>query len=76
MIADLLDCPDPAELAAFYQAILSGTLNRRDRRWARSDDWATLHTSSGFVLAFQRVPDDRSSALAEGSIDGDAQVAL
>ncbi|MGP4049456.1 VOC family protein [Streptomyces sp. 2A115] len=61
MIADLqcvvLDCSDPAELAEFYQSLLGGTVNQQDRRWALSDDWATLHTPSGLVLAFQRATD-------------------
>ncbi|MET9800118.1 VOC family protein [Streptomyces sp. NPDC006368] len=61
MIADLqcvvLDCSDPAELAAFYQSLLGGAVNQRDRRWALSDDWATLHTPSGLVLAFQGTAD-------------------
>ncbi|MFJ7181771.1 VOC family protein [Streptomyces massasporeus] len=61
MIADLqcvvLDCPEPAELAAFYRSILGGTVNQPDRRWAVSDDWATLHTPSAVVLAFQRAAD-------------------
>ncbi|MEW2812566.1 VOC family protein [Streptomyces massasporeus] len=61
MIADLqcvvLDCPEPVELASFYGSILGGTVNQTDRRWALSDDWATLHTPSGVVLAFQRATD-------------------
>jgi catechol 2,3-dioxygenase-like lactoylglutathione lyase family enzyme len=63
VIADLqcvvLDCPHPAELAEFYPALLGGAVNERDQRWALSDDWATLHTPSGLVLAFQRVADYR-----------------
>ena len=59
MIADLqcvvLDCPEPVELAVFYRSLLGGTVNQPDRRWALSDAWATLHTASGAVLAFQRV---------------------
>ena len=51
----VLDCPDPAELAAFYQRLIGGTINRPDRRWAISERWATLHTPSGQVLAFQGV---------------------
>ncbi|MFI9762670.1 VOC family protein [Streptomyces sp. NPDC051963] len=61
MIADLqcvvLDCPDPAELAAFYHSLLGGTVNQQDERWGLDDEWATLHTPSGLVLAFQRVAD-------------------
>ncbi|ANS66628.1 hypothetical protein SLINC_4404 [Streptomyces lincolnensis] len=63
MIADLqcvvLDCPHPAQLARFYGALLGGDVDRPDRRWALGDDWATLHTPSGLVLAFQRVADHR-----------------
>ncbi|MFJ3623049.1 VOC family protein [Streptomyces iakyrus] len=63
MIADLqcvvLDCPDPAELAAFYRSLLGGAVDQPDPRWALSDAWATLHTASGVVLAFQRAADYR-----------------
>ncbi|MFE7959750.1 MULTISPECIES: VOC family protein [unclassified Streptomyces] len=63
MIAELqcvvLDCPDPAALAGFYQGLLGGTVDRPDARWAVSDDWHTLHTPQGAVLAFQRVADHR-----------------
>ncbi|GGT98397.1 VOC family protein [Streptomyces coeruleorubidus] len=63
MIADLqcvvLDCPGPSELAGFYQSLLGGVVNQPDRRWSLDEDWATLHTPSGFVLAFQRVADHR-----------------
>lgn len=66
MIADLqcvvLDCPDPAGLAAFYQAVLGGTVNQQDGRWALDDDWATLHTPAGLVFAFQRSADYRPPA--------------
>lgn len=59
MIADLqcvvLDCSDPLELAEFYRLLLGGAVNRPDRRWALDEDWATLHTPSGLVLALQRV---------------------
>jgi catechol 2,3-dioxygenase-like lactoylglutathione lyase family enzyme len=49
----VLDCPDPAQLAAFYQSLLGGSINQPDRRWAVSDRWATLHTPTEQVLAFQ-----------------------
>lgn len=66
MIADVecvvLDCPDPAVLAGFYGALLGGDVNRPDGRWAVGDDWATLHTPAGLVLAFQRVADHRPPA--------------
>lgn len=61
MIAELqcvvLDCPDPAQLAEFYQSLLGGTVNQHDPRWALGENWATLHSPSGLVLAFQRVED-------------------
>ncbi|BBC32485.1 uncharacterized protein SGFS_037790 [Streptomyces graminofaciens] len=63
MIADLqcvvLDCADPRQLAEFYRSLLGGTVDRPDRRWALGDGWATLHSPSGLVLAFQRVADYR-----------------
>src|SRR3954453_19970286 len=55
----VLDCDDPLSLARFYQELLGGTVNKRDRRWALSDEWVTLHTPSGQVLAFQGVEDHR-----------------
>lgn len=51
----VLDCPDPAKLAAFYQALVGGSANQPDPRWAVGDSWATLHTPDGQVLAFQAV---------------------
>jgi catechol 2,3-dioxygenase-like lactoylglutathione lyase family enzyme len=56
----VLDCPDARELAGFYQALLGGTVNEPDPRWAVSDDFSTLHTGSGLVFAFQRVADYRA----------------
>jgi catechol 2,3-dioxygenase-like lactoylglutathione lyase family enzyme len=50
----VLDCPDPAALAAFYSALLGLPVTYRD------DDWvvvAASGTTSG--LAFQRAPDHR-----------------
>ena len=47
----VLDCPDPAALAAFYSALLGLPVTYRD------DDWVVIaasDTSSG--LAFQRAP--------------------
>ncbi|MFD4029630.1 VOC family protein [Streptomyces sp. NPDC058637] len=63
MIAELqcmvLDCPDPARLAEFYAAVLGGRVDQPDGRWSLDEDWATLHTPTGFVLGFQRVEDYR-----------------
>jgi catechol 2,3-dioxygenase-like lactoylglutathione lyase family enzyme len=56
----VLDCPDPPSLAAFYQAVLGGAVNRPDPRWTLDADWTTLHTASGLVLAFQRAEDYRA----------------
>lgn len=50
----VLDCADVGELARFYQGVLGGAVNRPDRRWSLNDNWATLHTDQGQVLAFQR----------------------
>lgn len=53
----VLDCPDVLELARFYRTLLGGAVNQPDRRWAVDDDFATLHTDAGLVLAFQRAPE-------------------
>ncbi|WBB60755.1 VOC family protein [Streptomyces sp. WMMC500] len=55
----VLDCPRPRELAAFYQALLGGEVDRADRRWSLDDDWSTLHLPDGGVLGFQRSGDHR-----------------
>ncbi|WP_436756833.1 VOC family protein [Streptosporangium sp. V21-05] len=55
----VLDCPDAPALARFYRSLLGGELNRPDPRWGLSDVWATLHTGSGLVLAFQGVAEYR-----------------
>ncbi|WP_329424413.1 VOC family protein [Streptosporangium sp. NBC_01495] len=55
----VLDCPDAPALARFYRSLLGGELNRPDPRWSLDDDWATLHTGSGLVLAFQGVREYR-----------------
>jgi hypothetical protein len=61
------DCPDVLELARFYQALLGGAINQPDRRWAVGDDFATLHSGSGLVLAFQRVKDYRAPRWPDGA---------
>lgn len=55
----VLDCSDALALARFYQALLGGTVNQPDPRWSLNDQWATLHTPTGFVLCFQGVQDHR-----------------
>ncbi|MBV2356111.1 VOC family protein [Streptomyces sp. J2-1] len=44
----VLDCPDPAALAAFYAALAGGTPDAQD------DDWVVLHVPDGPRLCFQR----------------------
>ena len=39
----------------FYRSLLGGTIDQPDPRWAVGDRWATLHTPTGQVLAFQAV---------------------
>ncbi|MFJ4923250.1 VOC family protein [Streptomyces sp. NPDC088725] len=69
MIAKLqcvvLDCADVLELARFYQSLLGGAVNQPNPRWSLDDDWATLHTDTGLVLAFQRVEDHRPPQWAD-----------
>ncbi|MFE9822345.1 VOC family protein [Streptomyces sp. NPDC005791] len=48
-----LDCPDPESLAAFYQAVLGGEVDRYD------EDWYVLHAPGGSRIAFQRATDHR-----------------
>jgi catechol 2,3-dioxygenase-like lactoylglutathione lyase family enzyme len=55
----VLDCPDPAALATFYQSVLGGRVNEPDPRWGIDDNWSTLHLDSGLVLGFQRSADYR-----------------
>jgi catechol 2,3-dioxygenase-like lactoylglutathione lyase family enzyme len=50
----VLDCPDPAALAAFYSTLLGLPLTYRDEDWVVV---AASDTSSG--LAFQRAPDNQ-----------------
>ncbi|MGZ4651771.1 VOC family protein [Oryzihumus sp.] len=62
----VLDCPDAPGLARFHRELLGGEVNRPDRRWAVNDDFATLHTDAGLVLAFQRVADHRPPRWPDG----------
>lgn len=50
----VLDCPDPAALAAFYSALLGLPVTYRDRDWVVV---AASDASSG--LAFQRAPGNK-----------------
>ncbi|WP_035800732.1 VOC family protein [Kitasatospora mediocidica] len=51
----VLDCHYPAALARFYAAVLGGEVDRPDP--SVDEDWSTLHTPDGQLLAFQRVAD-------------------
>ncbi|WP_371480956.1 VOC family protein [Kitasatospora sp. NBC_00315] len=53
----VLDCHYPPALARFYAALLGGEVDRPDPRWTLDEDWSTLHTPGGTVVAFQRVED-------------------
>ncbi len=54
----VLDCPEPAVLAQFYQALLGGEVDRPDPRWRVDADWSTLHVDN-LVFAFQRATEYR-----------------
>jgi catechol 2,3-dioxygenase-like lactoylglutathione lyase family enzyme len=58
-VADLfavtIDCPDPPELARFYQAFTGWELS-----WS-NDDFVVLSGDGGVRLDFQRVPNPRPS---------------
>ncbi|MFF2994491.1 VOC family protein [Streptomyces sp. NPDC057950] len=49
------DRPDPHRLAGFHADLSGGEVDRPDPRRALGEGWATLHTPSGPVPAFQRV---------------------
>ncbi|MDQ0797827.1 VOC family protein [Streptomyces sp. B1I3] len=45
-----LDCPDPAALADFYQAVLGGEIKNDN------DDWYDLRVPGGARISFQKAP--------------------
>jgi catechol 2,3-dioxygenase-like lactoylglutathione lyase family enzyme len=47
----VLDCREPAALAAFYSALTGAPVERTD------DDWVQLADTDGVALAFQLAPD-------------------
>lgn len=59
-----LDCPDPAELCRFYQAIVGGTIKAE----SQSEDWVRLRTDTGCDLGFQRDPNHLPPDWPVGSI--------
>jgi predicted enzyme related to lactoylglutathione lyase len=50
----VVDCRQPAILAAFWQQMIGGELADRD------DDWCALVPTRGLILAFQRVPETKA----------------
>jgi predicted enzyme related to lactoylglutathione lyase len=53
----VVDCPNALELAHFYQILLGGMVNQPDPRWAVSEEFVTLHSGSGLIMAFQKIVD-------------------
>jgi catechol 2,3-dioxygenase-like lactoylglutathione lyase family enzyme len=49
----VLDCPEPAELAAFYAELLGASVVQRD------DDWVSIEDGQGRRVSFQRSPGHR-----------------
>lgn len=55
-----IDCPDPMELARFYEAITGWEIDEPDDGgWDGEEDWVQLRSTGGATLAFQRAPDHR-----------------
>lgn len=49
-----IDCPDPADLAAFYSQVLDWPITHAD------EEWVALTAADGQMLCFQRVFDYRA----------------
>lgn len=47
----VIDCQDTLLLAAFWQQLLGGTIQRQ------SPEWVALHPPTGITVSFQRVPE-------------------
>ncbi|MFI0938005.1 VOC family protein [Streptomyces sp. NPDC021020] len=56
LISVVLDCPDPAALAAFYAEVLGGEVEAED------ETWIDLKRADGDDLSFQRATDFRPPA--------------
>ncbi|WP_335971146.1 MULTISPECIES: VOC family protein [Streptomycetaceae] len=54
--AVVLDCPDPASLAAFYAELVGGTVDAED------STWVDLNREDGQRLSFQLAPAHRAPA--------------
>jgi catechol 2,3-dioxygenase-like lactoylglutathione lyase family enzyme len=55
LCAVTIDCPDPGQLALFYQQFLGGTL------YSSNNDFVVLSSDRDVRLDFQRVPNDQPS---------------
>ncbi|NUP36760.1 MAG: VOC family protein [Streptomyces sp.] len=56
LISVVLDCPDPAALAAFYAEVLGGEIDAED------ETWVDLKREDGEDLSFQLAADHRPPA--------------
>jgi catechol 2,3-dioxygenase-like lactoylglutathione lyase family enzyme len=64
----VLDCPNARELAEFYRALLGGTFNQADPRWAVSDDFVTLHPDAGPATGGSAAAGPRTGGPATGGV--------
>jgi catechol 2,3-dioxygenase-like lactoylglutathione lyase family enzyme len=55
----VIDCPEPPRLAAFYQAVLGGSVHAED------DSWVVLNSPDGVRLAFQQSPEHQPPAFPD-----------
>ena len=46
----VVDCADPESLAAFWHALLGGTVHH-------NDEWVEVHPAGGHIVGFQKVPE-------------------
>ncbi|MFM9132625.1 MAG: VOC family protein, partial [Actinomycetota bacterium] len=57
-ISNVIDCSDPARLAAFWTAMLGGRILRE----SASDEWVSIRGVPGLnYLSFQRVPEAKQT---------------
>ena len=48
----VVDCADPEALAAFWHALLGGTVHH-------NDEWVEVHPAGGHIVGFQKVPEPK-----------------
>ncbi len=58
-----LDCPDPGSLAAFYQLVVGGEIDRS----AEAHGWLRLRTGTGADIGFQLDPHHQPPGWPDGS---------